>query len=148
VPTLHHLLLDPRVDGFELAAVDRNDRLAKQFKAPAQHHKLTSDLADSLAVVFAEIGYRLEVRHQAAGQPHQLDVALALPLQIAAMVVPFGSYSIFSTADCLDDEDAGDFDDAAFVAAALVAAVRLSRDAALGGAFYRARRFACGLCGF
>jgi len=29
----------------------------------------------------------------------------------------------FSTADCLDDEDAGDFADAAFVAAALVAAV-------------------------
>jgi hypothetical protein len=27
---------------------------------------------------------------------------------------PFGSYSIFSTADCLDDEDAGDFNDAAF----------------------------------
>src|SRR6266478_3195365 len=40
---------------------------------------------------------------------------------IAAIVVPFGSYSIFSTADCLDDEDAGDFADAAFVAAALVA---------------------------
>jgi hypothetical protein len=33
---------------------------------------------------------------------------------IAAIVVPFGSYSIFSTADCLDDEDAGDFNDAAF----------------------------------
>jgi hypothetical protein len=40
---------------------------------------------------------------------------------IAAIVVPFGSYSIFSTADCLDDEDAGDFDDAVF-AAAFVAA--------------------------
>ena len=37
---------------------------------------------------------------------------------IAAIVVPFGSYSIFSTADCLDDEDAGDFDEPAFEAAA------------------------------
>src|SRR6266851_8576670 len=46
---------------------------------------------------------------------------------IAAIVVPFGSYSIFSTADCLDDEHAGDFADTAFVAAALVAAVGFDR---------------------
>jgi hypothetical protein len=32
-------------------------------------------------------------------------------------VVPFGSYSILSTADCLDDEAAGDFDEAALVPA-------------------------------
>src|SRR6202171_3843263 len=78
----------PRVDGFELAAVDRNTRLAEQLKAPAQHHELTADLADGLAVVLAEIGYRLEVRHQAAGQPYQLDVALALPLQAPARLHP------------------------------------------------------------
>src|ERR1700674_4077987 len=36
----------PRVDGLELAAVDRDARLAEQFKASAQHHKLTADLAD------------------------------------------------------------------------------------------------------
>src|SRR6202022_3941832 len=46
---------------------------------------------------------------------------------IAAIVAPFGSYSIFSTADCFDDEDAGDFDDAAFETAALVAAVGFDR---------------------
>src|ERR1700732_1640849 len=40
---------------------------------------------------------------------------------IAAIVTPFGSYSIFSTADCLDDEDAGDFDVAAFEATAFAA---------------------------
>src|ERR1700682_5491712 len=73
-----------RVDGLELAAVDRNARLAEQLEAPAQHHELTADFADGLAVVLAKIGYRLEVRHQAAGQPHQLDVALALALQAAA----------------------------------------------------------------
>src|ERR1700682_4375656 len=50
---------------------------------------------------------------------------------IAAIVVPFGSCSIFSTVDCLDDEDAGDFDDAAFAAAALVAAVGCDRAEAL-----------------
>src|SRR5665647_449231 len=74
----------PRVDGLELAAVDRNARLAEQLKAAAQHHKLTADLADRLAIVLAEIGYRLEIRHQAAGEPNQLDVALALPLQAPA----------------------------------------------------------------
>jgi hypothetical protein len=46
---------------------------------------------------------------------------------IAAIVVPFGSHSIFSTADCLDGEDAGNFDEAAFEAAALVAAVGFDR---------------------
>jgi hypothetical protein len=55
---------------------------------------------------------------------------------IAAIVVPFGSYSIFSTADCLDDEDAGDFDEAVF-AAALVAAAGFDRagTALLAGRF-------------
>jgi hypothetical protein len=46
---------------------------------------------------------------------------------IAAIVVPFGWYNIFSTADCLDEEDAGDFDDVALEAAALVAAVGFDR---------------------
>jgi hypothetical protein len=50
---------------------------------------------------------------------------------IAAIVVPFGSCSIFKTVDCLDDEDAGDFDDAAFEAAALVVAVGFDRASAL-----------------
>src|SRR5205823_419683 len=74
----------PRVDGLELAAVDRNARFAKQFKAAAQHHELTADLADGLAIVLAEVGYGLEVRHQPARQPNQLDVALALPFQPTA----------------------------------------------------------------
>src|SRR5260370_31050514 len=65
-----------RVDGFELAAIDRNARLAKQLQAPAQHHELTADLANGLAVVLPQVGYRLEVRHQPAAQPNQLDVAL------------------------------------------------------------------------
>src|SRR3979490_3507166 len=34
----------PRVDGLELAAVDRNARFAKQFKTAAKHHELTADL--------------------------------------------------------------------------------------------------------
>src|SRR5216684_5709023 len=90
-PPLHLGLREvsvPRVDGFELAAVDRNARLAEQLKAPAQNHKLTADLTDSLAIVLPEIGDRLEIRHQAAGQPHQLDVALALPLQTPARLHP------------------------------------------------------------
>src|SRR6266481_5459966 len=78
----------PRVDGLELAAVDRNARLAQQLKASAQHHELTADLADGLAIVLPEVGYRLEVRHQAAGQPNQLDVALAFSLQAPARLHP------------------------------------------------------------
>jgi hypothetical protein len=77
-----------RVDGLELAPVDRNARFAEQLKAPAQHHELAADLADGLAVVPAEVGYGLEVGHQAAGQPNQLDIALALPLQPPARLHP------------------------------------------------------------
>ena len=46
---------------------------------------------------------------------------------MAAIVVPFGSYSIFRTADCLDDEDAGDFDEATFEAVAPVGAADFDR---------------------
>src|SRR3979490_240895 len=63
-PPLHLGLREvpvPRVNGFELAAVDRNAGRAEQLKAPAQHHELTADLANGIAVVLAEIGYRLEV---------------------------------------------------------------------------------------
>ena len=74
----------PRVDGLELAAVDRNTRFAEQFKTAAKHHKLVANPADGFAIVLAEVGYGLEVRHQAAGQPNQLDVTLALPLQASA----------------------------------------------------------------
>src|SRR6476660_8187074 len=78
----------PRVDGLELAAVDRNARFAEQLKAAAQHHELTADLADGLAIVLTEVGYGLEVRHQPARQPNQLDVALALPFQPTARLHP------------------------------------------------------------
>lgn len=50
---------------------------------------------------------------------------------IAAIVVPLGSYSIFSTTDCLDDEDAAGFDGEAFEATALEAAVDFGRVGAL-----------------
>jgi len=46
---------------------------------------------------------------------------------IAAIVVPFGSCSIFSTADCLEDEDRGDFDNGVFEAAELFVAVAFGR---------------------
>src|SRR5882762_1899190 len=78
----------PRVDGLELAAVDRNARFAEQFKTAAQHHELAANPADGLAIVLAEVGYGLEVRHQAAGQPNQLDVTLALTLQAPARLHP------------------------------------------------------------
>ena len=90
----HRVSIEPRVDGLELAAIDRNARLAEQLKASSQHHELAADLADGLAIVLAEIGYRLEVRHQTPGQPHQLDVALALPLQAPARLHPINTKSL------------------------------------------------------
>ena len=57
---------------------------------------------------------------------------------IAAIVVPFGSCSIFSTADCLEDEDPGDFDNAVFEAAEVFVAVGFGRS----GTLLLARRFA------
>src|SRR5258706_10346261 len=47
----------------------------------------------------------------------------SVAFMIAAIVVPLGCCSSFSTADCLDVEEAGDFDDAAFEAAALAEAL-------------------------
>src|ERR1700676_984345 len=51
----------------------------------------------------------------------------SVTFMMAAIVVPFGSCSIFSTADCLDDEDAGDFDETTFEVAALVVAADFDR---------------------
>jgi hypothetical protein len=75
-----------RIDGLELAAVNRNPCFAEQLKATAQHHELATDLTDGLAVVFPEVGYGLEVRHQAAGQPNQAGV---FPLNQYARVHTF-----------------------------------------------------------
>src|SRR6202035_62381 len=61
----------------------------------------------------------------------------SVAFMIAAIMVPFGSCSIFSTADCLEDEDHGDFDNAAFEAGALVA-VGFGRS----GTLFLAGRFA------
>src|SRR5450759_2579554 len=62
-----------------------------------------------------------------AKKPRTECCCQSVAFMIAAIVVPLGSCSIFSTTDCLDDEDAGDFDDAAFEVAALVAAVGFGR---------------------
>src|SRR6202158_1523532 len=57
-----------------------------------------------------------------AKKPRTECCCQSVAFMIAAIVVPLGSCSIFSTADCLDDEDAGDFDEAAFEAALVAAA--------------------------
>src|SRR3954453_17753577 len=51
----------------------------------------------------------------------------SVAFMIAAIVVPLGSWSIASTASCLDDEEAGDFDDGACEAVVLVAATDFDR---------------------
>jgi hypothetical protein len=50
----------PRVDRFELAAVNGHTRVAEEIDAPVQYYELAADLADGHAVVLAEIGYRFE----------------------------------------------------------------------------------------
>jgi hypothetical protein len=57
---------------------------------------------------------------------------------IAAMVVPFGSYSIFSTVDCLEEDGAVAFGDAAFAPLSFVEAAGFDR----AGALFLADRFA------
>src|ERR1700738_5282058 len=57
-----------------------------------------------------------------AKKPRTECCCQSVAFMIAAIVVPLGSCSIFSTADFLDDEDAGDFDDAVLEAVAVGAA--------------------------
>jgi hypothetical protein len=66
-----------------------------------------------------------------AKKPRTECCCQSVAFMIAAIVVPLGSCSIFSTADCLDDEDAGDFNEAAFETAALVEAVGFDRGGTL-----------------
>src|SRR6266403_4588212 len=63
----------------------------------------------------------------------------SVAFMIAAIVVPLGWCSSFSTADCLDVEDAGDFDDADFGATSFDAAVGFGRGATLLLARFAAR---------
>src|SRR5258706_9899318 len=85
-----------------------------------------------------------------ARKPRTECCCQSVAFMIALMVVPFGSYSIFSTADRLDDEDAGDFDDAAFEAAALIAAVGFGRGGTvvLAVGFFARDGFLAGFLGF
>src|SRR4249920_1730022 len=63
-----------------------------------------------------------------AKKPRTECCCQSVAFMIAAIVVPFGSCSIFSTADCLDDEDAVDVNDAVLEAAALAVASGFGRE--------------------
>src|SRR3984957_17900439 len=52
-----------------------------------------------------------------AKKPRTECCCQSVAFMIAAIVVPLGPYSIFSTVDCLDNEGADDFDEAVFEAA-------------------------------
>jgi hypothetical protein len=72
------------VDRFELAAIDSDQRIAKQVQAPAQKHKLPAHPPDRLAIVAPEVRNRLEVRAQPPRQPDQFHITLGLAFQAAA----------------------------------------------------------------
>ena len=76
------------VDRFELAAVDRHDRLGEQVEPAAKLDELTAHRSDGRTIVATEVGDGLEVRRQASGEPHQLDIALGLPFKAAAGLDP------------------------------------------------------------
>src|SRR5207302_6419687 len=57
-----------------------------------------------------------------AKKPRTECCCQSVAFMIAAIVAPLGSRSIASTLSCLDDEDAGDFDDAACEGALVAAA--------------------------
>ena len=73
-----------RVDGFELAAVDGDDRFREQAQFAAQHHKLRAGLLDRRPMILAEVGDGLVVGGQTLGEPHQLDIAPRFALQASA----------------------------------------------------------------
>src|SRR5450631_1981653 len=74
----------PGIDRLELAAIDRNARVAQQIDAATKRNKLTADFAERLATVLAKVGNCLEIRRKTARQPYEFDVALAFPLKAAA----------------------------------------------------------------
>ena len=77
------------VDGFELAAVDRDDAGVQQIDVAAEARRTarqTLRIAGPLSR--AEIGDRLEVGLQAAGEPDQLQIALRTRAPGRAMTAP------------------------------------------------------------
>src|SRR5690625_1300172 len=77
------------VDGLELTAVDRDQRLREQVESTAQHDELTTYPADCRAVVLAELRDCLEIRGQPTRQPHEFNIALTFAFQ-----PPAGLHSI------------------------------------------------------
>src|ERR1700738_5595924 len=71
-----------------------------------------------------------------AKKPRTECCCQSVAFMIAAIVVPLDSCSIFSTVDCLDGDDADDFDEAVFEAAPNAAAgLAFAQALVLGGGF-------------
>jgi hypothetical protein len=79
------------VDGFELAAIDGNQRLREQLEIATQNDEPATDIANACAVVPAEVSNRLEVRCQTTREP-LLDVALAFALQTTTRLNPVQAF--------------------------------------------------------
>ena len=72
-----------RIDGFELATVDRDDATVQEIKTAAKSNELLAYLTDGRTVVAAKVGDGLEVGRQAARELYQLQVPPALALKAA-----------------------------------------------------------------
>jgi len=74
-------VVDPRIDGLELAAVDRDTGFRQQTHLAALRNELRADLLDRGATILAEFGYRPVIGDETSGQPHHVHVATSLALQ-------------------------------------------------------------------
>jgi hypothetical protein len=77
-------VLIPIIDRFELASVDRHNRLGEQLQIPTHDDELATYAADSFAIISAKVGDRFEVRRQPSGEPNQFEVVLGLALETPA----------------------------------------------------------------
>ena len=72
-----------RVDGFELAAVDRDDARVKQVDVATEGDELFANLSDGRTIVPPKVGNRFEIRLETSRQSEEFEVTCALTLQPA-----------------------------------------------------------------
>ncbi len=90
------------VNGFELAAVDRDARCRQQPHPTAELDEARADVLDRWSVVLAEIGDHLVVGNQTSEQPDDFEIAPGLPFQAPARL-----HTVEATVDVQFEQDRG-----------------------------------------
>src|ERR1700678_4357560 len=76
------------VNGFELAAIDRDRSLCEQPPLAAKHDEFAAHVLNRCRVLGSKVSQRLEVRRESPDQPHQLKIATRLLLEPARGLDP------------------------------------------------------------